>query len=320
MARVRRKMKVEGIEVLFLRDTSNIAWLTAFDDVFDDERAHAVVVTADSCVLHTDSRYASACRTAAQGSQVEVDDMRAGHAAWLAQRYPDAPHVAIEDDMPLLEFRALERAWQGSAPSLIETSGFGVSLRAVKDSYEVERLMAAQAVTDAAFNHIISFMKPGMTERAVQIELEDYMTRHGARGLAFSSIVATGANGACPHAIPGSTFLEAGQCVVMDFGARALGYCSDMTRTVFLGEPSAQLAHAYEVSRDTDETIGSMVQAVRNHRETEIRIITWPRTCSPKAAMRVRWGMAWVMAWASTFTSAPCSARATISPSRRVTS
>ena len=260
LARVRRKMKVEGIEVLFLRDTSNIAWLTAFDDVFDDERAHAVVVTPDSCVLHTDSRYASACRAAAQGSQVEVDDMRAGHAAWLAQRYPDVPHVAIEDDMPLLEFRALERAWQGGAPSLRETSGFGVSLRAVKDSYEVERLVAAQAVTDAAFNHIVSFMKPGMTERMVQIELEDYMTRHGARGLAFSSIVATGANGARPHAIPGNTRLEAGQCVVMDFGARALGYCSDMTRTVFLGEPSAQLAHAYEVLRSANEQVEAMIR------------------------------------------------------------
>ncbi|MEG1560986.1 MAG: M24 family metallopeptidase, partial [Raoultibacter sp.] len=76
-----------------------------------------------------------------------------------------------------------------------------------------------------------------MTERAIQIELEDFMVRQGARSLAFSSIVATGANGASPHAIPGQTRLEAGQCVVLDFGARALGYCSDMTRTVFLGAP-----------------------------------------------------------------------------------
>ncbi len=66
-------------------------------------------------------------------------------------------------------------------------------------------MRAAQAVTDAAFAHIVAFMRPGMTEREVQIELEDFMRRHGAEGLAFPSIVATGANGASPHAIPGAT-------------------------------------------------------------------------------------------------------------------
>lgn len=260
LARVRAKMAQEGIDALYVRDTSNIAWLTAFDDVFDDERAHAIFVTPESCVLHTDSRYSSACRAAAEGSQIVVDDERATHASWLARICPDAAEIAIEDDMPLSEFRALERAWQEGRPALRETSGFGVALRAVKDRFEVERLIAAQAVTDAAFNHIITFMKPGMTEREVQIELEDYMTRHGARGLAFSSIVATGANGACPHAIPGSTRLEAGQCVVMDFGARAFGYCSDMTRTVFLGEPDARLAHAYGVLRSANEQVEAMLR------------------------------------------------------------
>ena len=74
-------------------------------------------------------------------------------------------------------------------------------------------------------------------------------------GLAFRSIVATGANGADPHAVPGDTKLEAGQCVVMDFGAKALGYCSDMTRMVFLGQPDAQKADAYAVLRSVNEAV-----------------------------------------------------------------
>ncbi len=94
-----------------------------------------------------------------------------------------------------------------------------------------------------------------MTEREVQIELEDFMRRHGAEGLAFPSIVATGPNGASPHAIPGATRLEAGQCVVLDFGARACGYCSDMTRTVFLGEPDEHLRAAYEAIRQANEQV-----------------------------------------------------------------
>lgn len=111
-------------------------------------------------------------------------------------------------------------------------------------------MKAAQAITDAAFSYIVTYMKPGMTERQVQIELEDWMLRHGASGLAFSSIVACGANGASPHAIPDEARLEAGQCVVMDFGARAHGYCSDMTRTVFVGQPDARMYAAYETLRE----------------------------------------------------------------------
>ena len=120
-------------------------------------------------------------------------------------------------------------------------------------------MKAAQAITDAAFSYIVTYMKPGMTERQVQIELEDWMLRHGASGLAFSSIVACGANGAnACH--PGEARLEAGQCVVMDFGARAHGYCSDMTRTVFVGQPDARMRAAYETLREANERVEAAIK------------------------------------------------------------
>ena len=121
-------------------------------------------------------------------------------------------------------------------------------------------MKAAQAITDAAFSYIVTYMKPGMTERQVQIELEDWMLRHGASGLAFSSIVACGANGASPHAIPGEAQLEAGQCVVMDFGARTYGYCSDMTRTMFIGQPDARMRAAYETLREANERVEAAIK------------------------------------------------------------
>ena len=133
-------------------------------------------------------------------------------------------------------------------------------MRAVKTDAELNRLRAAQAVTDAAFLHIVGFMRPGMTEREVQLELESFMLRHGGEGLAFSSIVATGANGADPHAIPGKARLEAGQCVVMDFGAKAFGYCSDMTRVVFLGSPDERMADAWRVLREANEAVESLLR------------------------------------------------------------
>ena len=71
--------------------------------------------------------------------------------------------------------------------------------------------------------------------------------------------MACGANGASPHAIPGDTRLEAGQCVVMDFGARARGYCSDMTRMVFIGKPDARMVQAYRVLREANERVEAML-------------------------------------------------------------
>lgn len=147
-----------------------------------------------------------------------------------------------------------------AAGPFVETADVVLRLRAVKDGDELARLRAAQAIADAAFAHVIGLMAPGMTEREVQRELDDFMLRHGAEGLAFPSIVATGPNGASPHAIPGDTVLEAGQCVVMDFGARARGYCSDMTRTVFLGQPEGEMLRAWEVLREANEAAEAFVR------------------------------------------------------------
>ena len=311
LARLRGACAAGGMDAFYVRDTSNIRWLTGFDGVFDEERAHALLVTQDAVALHTDSRYADAALAAAGGTGVEVDVARMTHAAFAAERMrraaersdartggvPKRATLGIEDAITLAEYRQLQRAFgekaacaadagvpdaagamdagvpdaagvpgaasvedAGAASAcpgsrLRETSDVVVGLRAVKDAGEIARMRAAQAVTDAAFAHIVSFMRPGMTERAVQVELEGFMRRHGADDLAFPSIVAAGANGASPHAVPGDTVLEAGQCVVLDFGAKARGYCSDMTRTVFLGEPDARLRSAYETLRRANEQV-----------------------------------------------------------------
>lgn len=274
LARLRAACADAGVDAFLVRDSSNVAWLTALDGVFDDEAAHALLVTSCDAVLHTDSRYAEAARAvAAREGAVAVDDSRSTHAAFAEATLrgdgdPSGEGTArygslgIEDSIALVEYRRLEAAFAGDGVrcELRETSGFVRRLRAVKEPSEIARLRAAQAVTDAAFAHIVGFMRPGLTEREVQIELEDFMRRHGAEGLAFPSIVAAGANAASPHAVPGDAKLEAGQCVVLDFGARAHGYCSDMTRTVFLGAPSDRMRAAYEAVRAANERAEALLR------------------------------------------------------------
>lgn len=254
-----------GLNAFLVRDTSSIAWLAAFDGVFDDERAHALVVKPDGALLHTDSRYSNALRTAAKAgeSDIVVSDTRKSHARFAADALasgaiPFNGLLGIEDSITYDEFIGL--AEEFGTDCLVPTKDVLVGLRAVKSADEVTRLRAAQAITDAAFTHIVNFMKPGMTEREVQIELEFFMLRHGAEGLAFRSIVACGENGADPHAVPSDKKLEAGQCVVLDFGAKAQGYCSDMTRTIFLGQPSDRMADAWQVLRYANESVEDMLK------------------------------------------------------------
>ncbi len=260
LERLQQQLATEGFDAFLVRDTPNIAYLTGFTGVFDEERAHSLLVDAQGCVLHTDSRYANACKQAAIacGSPVQVDDDAVPYTEWLT-RYVSQGKLGIEDSMPLAEFRKLEKT-MSQAVQLCETSRVVNTLRQVKDAAELNHMRAAQAVTDAAFVHICRFIKPGVTEREVARELNNFMLAHGADGLAFPTIVAAGANAANPHAQPGEAALEVGQCVVMDFGAKVAGYCSDMTRTVFLGVPNEHLSRAYAAIREANEAVAAFLK------------------------------------------------------------
>ena len=120
-------------------------------------------------------------------------------------------------------------------------------VRSFKTTEEIEYIKKAQSITDIAFSKILDFIKPGVTEKDIAIELEYIMMKNGAEGLAFDTIIASGVNSSKPHAHPTDKVIETGDPVTMDFGARYHGYCSDMTRTVFVGEPSEELRKIYNV-------------------------------------------------------------------------
>ena len=127
-------------------------------------------------------------------------------------------------------------------------AGKAISLmRSVKTEDEIANISRAQAITDTAFSQILQFIKPGMSEIEVAIELEYYMRKLGATSLAFDTIVASGVNTSKPHAHPTSKKIELGDAVTIDFGAAYNGYCSDMTRTFFVGTPKKELVDIYNV-------------------------------------------------------------------------
>lgn len=266
IVRVREACQQQGIDDFIARDNMNIYWMTAFDDIFDPDRAHALLVTPEGATMHTDSRYSTNCLDRVQriGSSVAIDDERKSHAVFardIVKKEGEGRKLGIEDDITLAEYRKVVSELEGSGIQLVETTGLVNGLRAVKDVRELARMKAAQKITDDAFSHIIEFIKPGMTELQVKIELEDFMVRHGSQGVAFESIVACGANGASPHGQAGNRIIEEGHSVVMDYGAKAFGYNADMTRTVFIGKPSDEMRAAYETIRRANETVEATIKA-----------------------------------------------------------
>lgn len=120
-------------------------------------------------------------------------------------------------------------------------------IRMIKDENELKLIKGAVNIADTAFNEILSFIKPGIKEFEVALELEYKMKKLGASGVSFETIIASGPRSALPHGTAGDREIQAGDVVVMDFGAIYKGYCSDMTRTIFVGKPQEKLNEIYNI-------------------------------------------------------------------------
>ena len=213
--RLRTLMEERGYDAVVVRDEANLRWLTGARGVFDYtfEFPHAAFITADATYLHTDSRYLNSFRESlGESSPWQLDQEEGTIPDWAAARAAACRCrvVAVEDDMQIGFYRSLERGLEDRsvACSLPLMHGDIQRLRAVKDAAEIALMREAQAITDAAFTHMCSFIKPGQTEKEIRNELERFMFSQGADALAFGSIVASGPNTANPHAVPSDRVVD----------------------------------------------------------------------------------------------------------------
>ncbi|MEY8436774.1 M24 family metallopeptidase [Atopobiaceae bacterium 24-176] len=266
VARLRALMEERGYDAVVLRNNADLRWLTGAERTFDDEVAHTAVVTADKLLLHTDSRYYNTFveRLGANGPWA-LDMEPVSHPAWTARALAGARArtVAVEDTVAVGFVDALaceldHASWACLMPRL---HGAISRLRMVKDDEELALLRRAQEITDAAWEHIRSYVRPGMSELEIRAELERSMFEHGAEAVSFASIVAAGPQGANPHAQPGEYRVREGDFVTMDFGALYHDYHADMTRTLVVGEPTEKQREVYDVVRRAHEKAAAAVKA-----------------------------------------------------------
>ncbi len=205
----------------------------------------AAVVTPDKTWYYTDSRYIEAAQQQIGGAQVGMIRTGETYRSLVEAIVQKAGirRMGFEDNyMSVAEF-GLWR--EGVSAELVPASELLETLRMVKDEHELAAMREAQRVTDEAFTEILNDIKPGVAECEIAAKLTYLMARKGAERNSFDPIVACGANGSKPHAVPGKTLIEKGQFVTMDFGCVVGGYCSDMTRTIAVGEPTEEMRFVY---------------------------------------------------------------------------
>jgi Xaa-Pro aminopeptidase len=252
LAAFRRHLAGEEGEAALVTLPVNMHYLTGFEDLFDEGIAGAVLVTADVARFYTDFRYAEAATAAAEGTPWAVHVQKESMYVEICEelRAEGVGSLTLEDSVPYGRFKFLSEHFIGR---VVVVEHLVESMRQVKDSAEIEAIERAAALTDAAFDHILGLVRPGMREIDVAIELEGFMRRSGSRTLAFDSIVASGPNSARPHAGATERVICEGEFLKLDFGARVDGYCSDMTRTVVIGKATAEHRRIYGAVLEANE-------------------------------------------------------------------
>lgn len=250
LARLRARFAAEGIDAYFGTRPEHMRYLTGF--VLEDGEDRVAgnsgrfVVSGDEVVVMADLRYRLQAVAQAPEARIEATTYDLG-AIWPALvKSVGGKRVAVESGFISHEqWIALQKA----APEveLVPASGWVEADRAVKEPAEVERIRAACAVADRALASIVRRIKPGVTERELALALEWEMRTCGAEALAFGIACLAGPNAALPHGSPSEQEVCGGQVLLFDFGAMVAGYRSDMTRTLFVGEPAARDLEIYEI-------------------------------------------------------------------------
>jgi Xaa-Pro aminopeptidase len=219
-----------GLDALLVSRRENVRYLSGFSG------EGLMVVAERGAAVSTDGRYeldvAQQCPDCAPILHVDghlggaIEQLR----QWGCQR------VGFEGDvLPYAQYERVRGQFAGVG--LQSTQALVEELRLIKDEGEVALIREAAEIVDRALTALLADLQPGLTEREIALDLERAILLGGAEGIAFDTIVAAGPSAAYPHAVPGERVLERGMMLKIDVGARLGGYCSDITRTGFCGEP-----------------------------------------------------------------------------------
>ena len=259
IAALRYLISQEEIDGMLISNPHNRRYLSGFVGT-----AGYLLITESDAVLATDFRYTEQAED--QAPAFEISRIHGSLSEWFPALLAElgVKKIGFEaDHLTVSSFKMFENSLKGNKDEITfepKTDIFS-NARANKDKTEIDLLQKAIDIGDAAFEETAVKLTPGMTENEAAWEFEKAIRERGAECLSFDTIVAAGPNAARPHHQTGDTPLEEGETVVFDCGATYQGYCSDLTRTLVLGEVDAEVAHIYNIVLKAQETAIEKIQA-----------------------------------------------------------
>ena len=212
-----------------------------------------LIITKDSSLLLTDSRYTIQAKQ--QSSSYEVCEISKTESIIKSLKQQI---LCIEEDVvSVSQFSKL----QGYGKKVKPFSKTIKYPRRVKEKEEIRKIAQAEELGDRAFSYVLDLIKPGKTEKEIAIELEFFMRRNGASKLSFDTICASGVRSAMPHGVASDKIIEKGDFLTLDFGCVLDGYCSDMTRTVVVGEVTQRQKEIYQIVLDAQKAVLDSLRA-----------------------------------------------------------
>ena len=239
IAKITAQLPEHGLDAMLVTSAPGERYAVGF------EGEGWVLVSRDGARYSTDGRYIEAARQQVTGAEIVLTERGQSHLALAREEIRRRGLKRVGFESGRVSADELGR-WKDSLPcELVAAQGLLDGLRAAKDEEELARMRQAQRITDEAFREILNFIRPGLTEQEVAARLVYELLRRGGRRVSFDPIVAAGANGSMPHAVTRETVIQPGMFVTMDFGCVYEGYCSDMTRTVAVGQPTDEMERVY---------------------------------------------------------------------------
>jgi Xaa-Pro aminopeptidase len=242
LERLRQVMKQQELQAILITNAFNRLYMTGFTG-----SSGYVYITRDRAVFLTDFRYMTQASQEITGYEI-LEHQPAGPTTLvkeLLQKQGINQLGFEQDDVTYGAFVGYQRDFAGI--ELVPTNQMIEKLRMIKDAGELQIMQEAADLADQTFSHILTKLKPGVSELDIALEIEIFIRKNGGTSTSFDTIVASGERSALPHGRASERKLQVNEFVKMDFGAYYKGYCSDITRTVMLGKPTDKHKEIYDI-------------------------------------------------------------------------